>query len=288
MEIIYYYVRGKNWSFGDVPCRLNTFLISLNRAGSIMFLTAMSIDRYFKVVHPHHRVNKMPTSFTVKVTGVLWILAMAICSHLLAEPRTFMYDNLTYCEPFGMTQHLSPTAIWTDIIYIVFNFCLPAPIIVFSTFCIIWKLKQMKTESRGKYKRAVKLVVVVAAVFVVCFLPTNIAAIAVLVTRPIGTEGCQSYEIAVEIFYNTLFMTYLNAVLDPVIYYFSSSIFKDTLMKALASLNLNCFRSTTRRSMQRGEPRGEMVVGQELKRILECNPSDQSQSDITSTAIHSA
>ncbi|XP_038646046.1 hydroxycarboxylic acid receptor 2-like [Scyliorhinus canicula] len=254
--------------------------------GSIMFLTVVAIDRYFKVVHPHHRVNKIPARCAVKVTGILWILAVAICSHLLAEPQTFKHDNLTYCEPFDMTQPLTPSAIWTDIVFIVFKFGLPAPIILFSTSCITWKLKQMKTESRGKYKRAVKLVIVVAAVFVLCFLPTNIAVIAVLITRLQVPRNCKSYETAVHIFYNTLFMTYLNTVLDPVIYYFSSSKFKNTLTKALASLNLRCLRSTTLHSTQKG-PRREMVVGQDLNRIRDCNIGDQPQPDVTLTATSS-
>ncbi|XP_072372578.1 hydroxycarboxylic acid receptor 1-like [Scyliorhinus torazame] len=281
-----YYVREKNWVFGDVACRLNIFLISLNRTGSIMFLTVMAIDRYFKVVHPHHRVNKIPTRGAVKVTGAFWILAVAICSHLLAEPHTFEHGDVKYCEPFAMEERLKATVIWTDIVYIVFNFTLPAPIILFSTSCIIWKLKQVETESRGKYQRVVKLVIVVAAVFVLCFLPTNIAVIAVLITRLNVPGDCKLYETAVQIFYNTLFMTYLNTVLDPVIYYFSSSIFKDALTKALAPLELNCFRSTTRRSTQRGHKR-EMVGGQNLNRIRDCNIGDQPQSDVTLTAASS-
>ncbi|XP_072357085.1 hydroxycarboxylic acid receptor 1-like [Scyliorhinus torazame] len=281
-----YFVRRKNWIFGDAPCRLKVFLISLNRVGSIMFLTLMAIDRYFKVVHPHHRVNKIPTRGAVKVTGAFWILAVAICSHLLAEPHNFKHDNVTYCEPFDMTQPLTPTAIWTDIVFIVFKFGLPASIILFSTSCIIWKLKQMEIESRGKYQRAVKLVIVVAAVFVLCFLPTNIAVIVVLIAKLKVPRDCKSYETAVHIFYNTLFMTYLNTVLDPVIYYFSSSTFKDALTKALAPLELNCFRSTTRRSTQRGHKR-EMVGGQNLNRIRDCNIGDQPQSDVTLTAASS-
>ncbi|XP_072372604.1 hydroxycarboxylic acid receptor 2-like [Scyliorhinus torazame] len=277
-----YYVREKNWIFGDAPCRLNIFLISLNRTGSIMFLTLMAIDRYFKVVHPHHRVNKIPTRGAVKVTGAFWILAVAICSHLLAEPHTFEHGDVKYCEPFAIEERLKATVIWTDIVFIVFKFGLPAPIILFSTSCIIWKLKQMKTESRGKYQRAVKLVIVVAAVFVLCFLPTNIAVIAVLITRLKGPGNCKSYETAVHIFYNTLFMTYLNTVLDPVIYYFSSSKFKNTLTKALAPLNLRCFRSTTRRST-RGGPRREMVGGQDVEVTQDCNTRDQIQSEMTPT-----
>ncbi|XP_038670821.1 hydroxycarboxylic acid receptor 3-like [Scyliorhinus canicula] len=234
-----YFVRGKNWIFGDVPCRLKIFMIFLNRTGSIAFLAVMAINRYFKVVHPHHRVNKIPTSCAVKVAGFLWVLVVTISSHFLTERHTFEHQNLTYCEPFHIYQLPSISTIWTNIAFILFNFLLPASIILFSTSCIIWKLKQMKTEIRHKYERAVKLVIVVAVVFVLCFLPTNIAVIAVLITKQISTGSCEAYEMAVQIFYNTLCITYLNSVLDPVIYYFSCSNFKDALTKAL---NSRCFR----------------------------------------------
>ncbi|XP_072443038.1 hydroxycarboxylic acid receptor 2-like [Chiloscyllium punctatum] len=269
-----YYIRGKNWIYGDVPCRLKVFIISLNRAGSIMFLTAMAINRYFKVVHPHHKVNTMSTRCAVKVAGSLWILAVAICSHLLAERRSFKHDNQTFCEPFDMWNPLHPTAIWTDTVFILFKFAIPAPIILFSTCCIIWKLNQIKIELRSKYKRAMKLVIAVAAVFVLCFLPTNIAVIAVLITKLRGAEGCKSYETAVHVFYNTLFMTYLNSVLDPVIYYFSSSTFKNALMKAVTSLNPNCSKSET--DSARESP-GEIDGGHQSKRTAVCHNCEPSQ-----------
>ncbi|MBN3276285.1 DENR protein, partial [Polyodon spathula] len=54
-----YYLRNKDWIFGDVFCSISLFLLTTNRAGSILFLTAVAVDRYFKVVHPHHAVNTM-------------------------------------------------------------------------------------------------------------------------------------------------------------------------------------------------------------------------------------
>ncbi|XP_067911672.1 hydroxycarboxylic acid receptor 3-like [Heterodontus francisci] len=252
-----YFVREKNWIFGDVPCRLKVFMISLNRVGSIMFLTFMAIDRYFKVVHPHHQVNKISTNSSMKIASILWILAMALSVHLLIEPHTFKHKNVTFCEPFDVSWRLHPMAIWTNIVFMLFKFAFPASIILFSTSSIIWKLKQMETESRGKYKRAGKLVIAVAAVFVFCFLPTNIAAVFVLITKTRGIKDCKSTETAVHLFYNTLFITYLNSVFDPVIYYFSSSTFKNALMKALVPLNLNCFSSAAGQGMQASEPGGE-------------------------------
>ncbi|XP_067911155.1 hydroxycarboxylic acid receptor 2-like isoform X2 [Heterodontus francisci] len=248
-QVRYYFVRKKNWIFGDVPCRLKIFMIFLNRTASVAFLTVMAIDRYFKVVHPHHKMNKLPKSCAVRVTGMLWILSVSISIHFLTEPHTFEHKNLTYCEPFNICQSLSATTIWTNIAFLVFEFLLPASFILFSTICIIVKLKLMKTEIRAKYKRAVKLVITVAAVFIFCFLPTNIALVAVLIAKQRST--CESYDTAVQIFYNTLCITYLNSVLDPVIYYFSSSNFKDALKKALASLNVNCCRLGTSHTISR-------------------------------------
>ncbi|XP_078410784.1 hydroxycarboxylic acid receptor 3-like [Cetorhinus maximus] len=238
-----YFVREKDWIFGDVPCRLKIFMIFLNRTGSVAFLTVLAINRYFKVVQPHHRLNKISTCCTIKVAGILWILAVAMSFHFLTKPCTFQYKNSTYCELFHKDGPFSASAIWTDIAFTFFNFVLPASIILFSTSCVIWKLKQMKTDKRRKYKRAVKLVVAVAAVFIVCFFPTNIAVVAVLITKHLS--ACESYEIAVQIFYNTLCITYLNSVLDPIIYYFSSSIFKDALEKALVPFHLRCFKLGT-------------------------------------------
>ncbi|XP_059842913.1 hydroxycarboxylic acid receptor 2-like [Hypanus sabinus] len=240
-----YFVRRKDWIYGDVPCRLKVFMISLNRVGSIIFLMVIAIDRYFKVVHPFRNVNKLPTSCAAKIAGALWIAAVAICSHLLIERHDFQHNNVTNCEPFRLNHRLGPTAIWTYTVFIVFKFILPFSVILFSTSSIIWKLKQMETEIRSKHKRAVKLVIAVALVFLLCFLPTNIAIVAVLITKLRTTTDCRSYVTAVDIFHNTLFVTYFNSVLDPVIYYFSSSAFKNILKKSFHCLHANHCSSGT-------------------------------------------
>ncbi|XP_051888196.1 hydroxycarboxylic acid receptor 1-like [Pristis pectinata] len=262
-----YYVRGKNWIYGDVPCRLNVFLISLNRAGSILFLIVIAIDRYFKVVHPLHKVNKISPRCAVKIAGGVWVVAVAISFHLLIEEHNFKQDDVIYCELFNKKDPLTPTAIWTDTVFIFFKFLLPVSVILFSTSCIIWKLRQMETGMRGKYKRTVKLVIAVAAVFVICFLPTNIAVVAVLVTKLRSPCDCKSYNTAVNIFYNTLFVTYLNSVIDPLIYYFSNSAFKDILEKALLRLNLRSRRPATNQNIEQEQSKAEPSVDQQLSSV---------------------
>ncbi|XP_072923044.1 hydroxycarboxylic acid receptor 2-like [Hemitrygon akajei] len=258
-----YFLRGKDWIFGEGLCRLNIFMISLNRIGSVFFLMVIAIDRYFKVVHPHHKVNKITTRCAVMIAGGLWIVAVAICLHLLIDKHDFKQHNVTNCEPFSINKALSPTAVWTDFIFIFFQFLLPVSVILFSTSSIIWKLRQMETGMRGKYKRTVKLVIAVAAVFVICFLPTSVAVVAVLVTELRRPFDCKSYHTAVNIFYNTLFITYLNSVVDPIIYYFSTSQFQHALEKALHDLNLSSSRSAT----EPGTSKEEQTVGQQTSSV---------------------
>ncbi|XP_072923032.1 hydroxycarboxylic acid receptor 2-like [Hemitrygon akajei] len=258
-----YFLRGKDWIFGDGLCRLNIFMISLNRISSVFFLMIIAIDRYFKVVHPLHKVNKITTRCAVMIAGGLWIVAVAICLHLLFDKHDFKQHNVTNCEPFSSKNALSAPAIWTDFIFIFFKFLLPVSVILYSTSSIIWKLRQMETGMRGKYKRTVKLVTAVAAVFVICFLPTSVVVVAVLVTKLRRHFDCKSYHTAVNIFYNTLFITYLNSVVDPIIYYFSTSQFKDGLEKALLRLNFSCGRSAT----EPGTSREEQTVGQQTSSV---------------------
>ncbi|XP_059842791.1 hydroxycarboxylic acid receptor 2-like [Hypanus sabinus] len=258
-----YFLRGKDWIFGEGLCRLNVFMISLNRIGSVFFLMVIAIDRYLKVVHPLHKVNKIPTRCAVMIAGGLWIVAVAICLHLLFAKHDFKQHNVTNCEPFSINKGLSAPAIWTDFIFIFFKFLLPVSVILFSTSSIIWRLRQMEAGMRGKYKRTVKLVTAVAAVFVICFLPTSVAVVAVLVTKLRSPFDCKSYHTAVNIFYNTLFITYLNSVVDPIVYYFSTSQFQHAFEKALFDLNLSSSKSVT----EPGTSREEQTVDQQTSSV---------------------
>ncbi|XP_059842795.1 hydroxycarboxylic acid receptor 2-like [Hypanus sabinus] len=253
-----YFLRGKDWIFGDGLCRLNIFMICLNRIGSVFFLMVIAIDRYFKVVHPLHKVNKITPRCAVMIAGGLWTVAVAICLHLLFDKHDFKHHNVTNCEPFGMSTALRAPAVWTGIIFTFFQFLLPVSVILFSTSSIIWRLRQMEPGMRAKYKRTVKLVTAVAAVFVICFLPTSVAVVVVLGTKLRSPFDCKTHHTAVNVFYNTLFITYLNSVIDPIIYYFSTSQFKAGLEKALHRLKLNCCRSAT----EPGTSREEQTVGQ--------------------------
>ncbi|KAK1882147.1 Hydroxycarboxylic acid receptor 2 [Dissostichus eleginoides] len=65
-----------HWVFGDAMCRINLFLMFSNRSASIALMTVVAIYRYFKVVHPHHRVNLMTRRQAAFVSLIVWFLVI--------------------------------------------------------------------------------------------------------------------------------------------------------------------------------------------------------------------
>ncbi|KAM6165890.1 hydroxycarboxylic acid receptor 1 [Erethizon dorsatum] len=212
-----YYRRRRHWGFADVPCRLVLFMLATNRAGSIVFLTVVAVDRYFKVVHPHHALNAISNRTAAGAVCVLWTLVILGTLYLLVESHLCAQDKGISCESFIMESANG----WHDVMFQL-EFFLPLSIILFCSFKVVWSLKRRQRLARqAQTRKAICFIVVVAAVFVTCYLPSALARLYFLWTVP--SSACDSsVHMALHV---TLSFTYLNSVLDPLIYYFASPSF---------------------------------------------------------------
>ncbi|KAM9460529.1 hydroxycarboxylic acid receptor 2-like [Clarias gariepinus] len=229
-----YYIRGQNWIFGDVPCRMMLFLVSANRAAGIFFLTAVAVDRYLKIVHPLHRLNRMNLSYSVWVSAGLWAMVIVFTGQLLGSPHFFSFGNHTQCESFNICLNVSPLSIWQNAFYVI-QFCVPGSIIIFCTVCITWQLKMKTMDSTGKIKKAVQFIVIVAMVFLICFFPSTAIRVAIWILQ-IWYNECSHFSGANLAFFITVCFTYLNCVLNPLVYYFSTPAFSGVMQKCFRRL----------------------------------------------------
>ncbi|KAM6975491.1 hydroxycarboxylic acid receptor 2-like [Tautogolabrus adspersus] len=229
-----YYRRGKNWLHGDAMCRILLFLLAANRAAGIFFLTAVAVDRYFKIVHPLNRINRLGLCYAFWVSLFLWGLIFLATGYLLADEHFFTNSNRTQCESFNICMGFSPLSTWHNTFYIV-QFFLPTSIVAFCTIRITWQLKTRTVDKKGKIKRAVQFVLAVALIFIVCFFPSTISRIAVWILK-VWYQECKYFEEANLAFYTSVCFTYFNSVLNPVVYYFSSPAFSGTFHKLLNKL----------------------------------------------------
>ncbi|KAL0965757.1 hypothetical protein UPYG_G00285330 [Umbra pygmaea] len=229
-----YYRRGKNWIHGDILCRVMLFTLAANRAAGIFFLTAVAVDRYFKIVHPMSKINRMGLSYALWVSVGLWGLIIAATGYLLINGNIFNHNNQTQCESFNICMGFSPLSTWHNAFYVI-QFCLPTAIVIFCTMCITSQLKSKTIDSGGKIKRAVQFVLAVALIFIICFLPSTVSRIAVWILKAWYDE-CQYFKEANLVFYTSVCFTYFNSVLNPIVYYFSSPSFSGTFKKFLNRL----------------------------------------------------
>ncbi|XP_046714064.1 hydroxycarboxylic acid receptor 2-like [Silurus meridionalis] len=224
-----YYRRGQDWIFGDAFCRILLFLLAANRAAGIFFLTAVAVDRYLKIVHPLHRINRMKLSYAMWVSAGLWAMIIVMTTYLLGSPHFFMVGSRIQCESFNICLNNSPLSIWHNSFYLI-QFCVPGGIIIFCTACITWQLKTKTMDTTGKIKRAVQFIFVVAMVFLICFFPSTASRVAVWVLKAWYQE-CSHFSEANLAFYTSVCFTYFNSVLNPLVYYFSTPAFSGIIQK---------------------------------------------------------
>ncbi|XP_017332932.2 hydroxycarboxylic acid receptor 2-like [Ictalurus punctatus] len=229
-----YYIRGKDWIFGDIFCRMLLFLVAANRAASIFFLTAVAVDRYLKIVHPLHRINRMNLKYAMWVSAGLWAMVLLMTGQLLGSPRFFKLGNHTQCESFNICLDNNPSANWTSAFYVI-QFCVPGSIIIFCTACITWQLKTKTMDTTGKVKRAVHFIFIVAVVYFLCFLPSTASRVSILILKSWYNQ-CSDFSEANLVFYFSLCFTYFNSVLNPLVYYFSTPAFSGTIQKFFRKL----------------------------------------------------
>ncbi|CAF90987.1 unnamed protein product, partial [Tetraodon nigroviridis] len=219
----------RHWLFGDVMCRLNLFLMFSNRSASIALMTVVAIYRYFKVVHPHHRFNRMTKYHAAFVSLFVWVLVIGPRVPMLAYNHIKFRGNTTQCLFFASYKEASKTIfILVDMhrILTVVEFFIPLAMLLFCSIRIYKFLRKRQLGNKEKMQKAMRVCVAIVAVFMVCFLPTTLTTIGVWANRSFRPWDCKSFYTITQINIVTLGLNFLNSAMDPIIYIFSSTMFR--------------------------------------------------------------
>nr|ADG85669.1 GPR81-like protein 3 [Danio rerio] len=244
-------LRGEKWIFGDAWCRINLFMLSVNRSASIAFMTAVAFDRYFKVVHPHHRINHASTKKVAGVACLIWAVVISLKIPLLTNTLLTVEKNVSLCRSFSNYEKPS-LRIQLHYALFVLEFFVPLLLLVFCSVRIACVLcsRQIDKDKRGQ--RAIRTVLVIVGVFVLCFFPSIGTGLLALYLKNLGSEYCKAYNITGQLFSISIAFTYLNSALDPVIYGFSSSVFRNYLKRAINRTGMMQLQMSRRGSMPSG------------------------------------
>uniref|UniRef100_A0A096NYJ9 Mu-type opioid receptor n=1 Tax=Papio anubis TaxID=9555 RepID=A0A096NYJ9_PAPAN len=247
------YLMG-TWPFGTILCKIVISIDYYNMFTSIFTLCTMSVDRYIAVCHPVKALD-FRTPRNAKIINVCnWILSSAI-----GLPVMFMATTKYRQGSIDCTLTFShPSWYWENLLKIcvfIFAFIMPVLIITVCYGLMILRLKSVRMLSGSKEKdrnlrRITRMVLVVVAVFIICWTPIHIyVIIKALVTIPETTFQTVSWHFCIA-------LGYTNSCLNPVLYAFLDENFKRCFREFCipASSNIEQQNSTRIRQNTRDHP----------------------------------
>ncbi|XP_061080638.1 somatostatin receptor type 5-like [Conger conger] len=216
-----------SWPFGPIMCRLVMTVDGINQFTSIFCLTVMSIDRYLAVVHPIRSSRWRRPQVAKAVNGTVWAV-----SFLVVLPVVIFADvqggvcNIIWPDPKQIWK--AAFIIYTSTV----GFFCPLLVICLCYLMIVVKIRSSgkkvhatSAKRRKSERKVTRMVVIVVAVFVFCWLPFyGLNIINQVVALPEESQGLYLFVVV---------LSYANSCANPFVYNFLSDNFKQGFRKAL-------------------------------------------------------
>eukprot|EP00062_Callorhinchus_milii_P010104 gi/632954856/ref/XP_007893183.1/ PREDICTED: delta-type opioid receptor [Callorhinchus milii] len=215
----------ETWPFGELLCKTVMSIDYYNMFTSIFTLTMMSVDRYIAVCHPIKALD-FRTPLKAKIINVcVWILSSAVGVPVMVMAVT---KNEEHGKVSCILKFPGPTRYWnnvTKICVFIFAFVVPVLVITICYGLMIMRLKSVRLLSGSKEKdrnlrRITRMVLVVVAIFIICWTPIHIFVIIKTLVKinptPLVTAS----------WHFCIALGYTNSCLNPVLYAFLDENFK--------------------------------------------------------------
>ncbi|NXU73389.1 SUCR1 protein, partial [Oreotrochilus melanogaster] len=221
-----------HWEMGSFLCNSNRYLLHANLYSSILFLTAISMDRYMLIRFPfrEHFLQKRKTALLV--SAAIWIgviLELLPLVHFL-EPIT--RDNGYRCLDYASSGDPAQNLIYS-LFLTAFGFLLPLVVMC----CFYVKMLLFLTSRREQLSshlmlgRPLTLVVLTMVIFSLLFTPYHVMRNVRLASRipALNVSHC-TQDIISTTYIITRPVAFLNSAINPVFYFLMGDHFREMLM----------------------------------------------------------
>ncbi|CAN8220309.1 unnamed protein product [Coccothraustes coccothraustes] len=228
---ISYHLNGNNWLFGEGLCKVFVGFFYGNMYCSILFMTCLSVQRYWVVVNPIVH-SKKKSEIALGISVAIWILILlgTIPLYLVNQTAYISNLNITTCHDV-LPENVSAHDMFSYFLSLAIGlFLIPAIITAVAYILMVKTLSAsiIDVSTGKKRKRAIKLIIVVLSLYLICFTPSNVL---IVVHYSVLKAYSQSH---LYVWYITaLCLSALNSGIDPFIYYYISKDFRDNLKYAL-------------------------------------------------------
>lgn len=229
----------KGWLFGDALCKMITIIQQLSFYSSILFLACISLDRYLLIVRAlkERKANRQLLSWGICIA--VWVVGA-----LLSLPGLFSSSFLPHnSSQMVCAEQFEPGSadMWrllTRILSHTLGFLVPLAIML---PCYGITMKQLvHVRSSFQRQRAMKVVVLVVAVFLLCWTPYHLTVIADSFFRTkVVPYQCPARIAVDKAVFATQSLALLHSCVNPVLYAFVGEKFRKRLLQLVKKMKLN-------------------------------------------------
>ncbi|XP_032410895.1 C-C chemokine receptor type 4 isoform X2 [Xiphophorus hellerii] len=225
------------WLFGDAMCKMVLGIYHIAFYCGIFFICLMSIDRYLAVVHAIYALKARTRTCGIAAAAVTWLAGfLASFPDLIFLKTQTSVNGSQYCypeypqrSPNNVSGYLHSWRVFSLLKMNILGLFIPIFILGFCYSQIICRL--LSTQSSKK--QAIRLVVVVVAVFFCCWVPYNVAAFfktLELLQVYATCERSKAVRLALQI---TEVIAYSHSCLNPILYVFVGEKFRRHLVRLI-------------------------------------------------------
>ncbi|NXK48458.1 P2Y12 protein, partial [Chauna torquata] len=224
------------WVLRGFVCQVTQVIFYFTMYISIMFLGLITIDRYQKATSPF-RTSTTKSLFSAKILSTaIWISMFTLSlPNMILTNKKKTFNNVKKCallkSEFGLVWHeivnyICQLIFWVNLAVIVVCYVLISKELYKS-------YKRTRCTGKASRKTVNLKVFIIIAVFFICFVPFHFTRIPYTLSQTRDVFQCSAQNTLFYLKESTLWLTSLNACLDPFIYFFLCKSFRKSLLDRL-------------------------------------------------------
>ncbi|XP_033838542.1 atypical chemokine receptor 4 [Periophthalmus magnuspinnatus] len=228
---------ARGWILGKELCKIVSSCYTLNFTCCMLLLACISIDRYLALTKLQGSDNSgclrnFNRKNCCKVCIVVWATAflLGLPDLMLSEVRHV--GNRSFCiAAFSSMGRAGKTAI--EMVEVVLGFLIPLLIMMVCYCKVGFMLGKLPSQSKSKRWKAVRVLLIIVAVFVITQLPYNVLKVYRTMDNIYNMViHCETSKVLDRAGQVTESLALTHCCINPILYTFVGSSFRKKLMKA--------------------------------------------------------
>ncbi|KAF7222222.1 atypical chemokine receptor 4 [Nothobranchius furzeri] len=230
---------ARGWQLGDIVCKVVSGCYTLNFTCCMLLLACISLDRYLALARVQGRAQRGQLQrLFIRKHCWKWCSAVWVTAFLLGLPD-LIFSEVIKASTRNVCLAIYPPSMaqggnaMLEVVEVLLGFLLPLLVMVICYWSMGKVLKDLPVESRGKKWRALRVLLIAVGVFVITQLPYNVLkvyramdSVYTLVTH------CGTSKVLDQAAQVTECLALTHCCINPVLYAFMGSSFKQHMMKA--------------------------------------------------------